>query len=213
MPILYSAVFKDNEFVFGKPDNQKAQKVVEAVNPKLSGQELQTSISINNDKWIHAKRYKDSESQEFITIFCLATEDVEKRIVWKFVEKSKECYETGTLTSKYLKKLVSDFNLPDVDQIHVLQEKVDEIKEIMIMNIDKLIERGEKLEEIVQMTEELNEEATGFLSGSKKVRNSMIKKFILYIVILVFLLLGILITVFFVACGFPYFDKCFFTKK
>lgn len=212
MPILYCSVFNGSELLYLEP-NQKVSKVVKEINPKLKKDDLRMTLSVNKEKTINLQRYKDSESQEFHTIYCLNTVDVPERIIWNFIEKVKESYEIGNLTSNILKDLIHDFNDPNIDQIYVLQEKIKEVKEIMIMNIDKLIERGEKLEEIVSITEEINVSAGEFLSGTKKVKGSMIKRFIIYFIILIFLIIGILLVIFFIACGFPYFDRCFYNKK
>jgi len=143
-----------------------------------------------------------------VTIMCLAAEDTRKSVIWNFIDSVKDSERSSTLTEKSLKKLVTDANDPANDKISVLKNKIEEVQEVMIINIDKLIQRGKDLEDLVQVTDEMNVEAEGFLTGAKKVRNSNLRKWILYIIILVLILAIILGVIIWFACGFPSFYRC-----
>lgn len=51
--------------------------------------------------------------------------------------------------------------------------KVSEVKEIMMQNIEKVLDRGEKLELLVDKTENLRYQADQFQKGGKALRNKM----------------------------------------
>ena len=54
-----------------------------------------------------------------------------------------------------------------------LRPKVSEVKEIMMQNIEKVLDRGEKLELLVDKTENLRYQADQFQKGGKALRNKM----------------------------------------
>lgn len=111
-----------------------------------------------------------------------------------------------------LKKAVTKWNDPNSDQITVLNEKIDEVKGVMIENIDKLIDRGEKLEKLVDDTDKIAEDANTFKNTAKKVKNRMLFRLIFLIVLLIFVVLGIIVAAVFIGCGFPTFDRCLPTR-
>jgi Flp pilus assembly protein TadB len=90
-----------------------------------------------------------------------------------------------------------------------LNERVDELKDVMIDNIDKVVQRGERLEDLVQSTDDLAQNARVFKRGATKVKRfTMCRCAILVTIIVVLLLIAILIIILIivgVAC--PHF-KC-----
>ncbi len=47
------------------------------------------------------------------------------------------------------------FSRPDSDQMGQLQSQVDEVKGVMTQNIEKVMERGERLEDLIAQTNDL----------------------------------------------------------
>ena len=47
------------------------------------------------------------------------------------------------------------FSAPDSDQLGQLQSQVDEVKDVMTQNIEKVMERGERLEDLIAQTDDL----------------------------------------------------------
>lgn len=58
-----------------------------------------------------------------------------------------------------------------VDKVSEVQAKVDEVKGIMIKNIEDILERGEKLEDLLYKTEEVQSASVKFYKKSKKLNN------------------------------------------
>lgn len=63
---------------------------------------------------------------------------------------SKRC--NFTLHHKVQKSRVEFFNSPAADKLSVIRKNVDITKGIMMDNLDKLLERGEKIDILVQKT-------------------------------------------------------------
>ncbi|KAK2952043.1 putative Synaptobrevin like protein [Blattamonas nauphoetae] len=58
----------------------------------------------------------------------------------------------------------------EADKFIKLQKEIDEVKMIMVENIDKILERGEKIDDLVAQSEELDTAAKSFYKGSKKMK-------------------------------------------
>lgn len=107
-----------------------------------------------------------------------------------------------------LKSRMEYFNTnPNADSIMKVQNQIESVKDIMIENIDRVLERGEKIELLVDKTDRLNQQAFNFEKSSRSLKNAMICRKIRNYVI-VFIIVALII--FFIAamiCGLD-FKKC-----
>nr|KAF6414736.1 vesicle associated membrane protein 4 [Molossus molossus] len=62
---------------------------------------------------------------------------------------------------------------PRNDKIKHVQNQVDEVIDVMQENITKVIERGERLDELQDKSESLSDNATAFSNRSKQLRRQM----------------------------------------
>jgi vesicle-associated membrane protein 7 len=60
-----------------------------------------------------------------------------------------------------------------IDNIDALKNQIDEVKEGMVQNIEKVLERGEKIELLVDKTDRLNQQAFRFESTSRNLRRHL----------------------------------------
>lgn len=70
-----------------------------------------------------------------------------------------------------LKKKITNENIINYekpDKIQEIQEQLDETVDIMYKNIDQILERGEKLEDLVNKSEDLSSHSRAFYYESKK---------------------------------------------
>jgi len=94
-----------------------------------------------------------------------------------------------------------------VDNIGAVKSQIEDVKGIMVQNIEKVLERGEKIELLVDKTDRLNQQAFKFESSSRNLRRSMYwKRMRCYIFSGVF---GVLFVYFAASslCGFD-FHRC-----
>ena len=61
----------------------------------------------------------------------------------------------------------------NVDNLASVKNQINNVKESMVENIEKVLERGEKIELLVDKTDRLNQQAFQFVSNSKKLRTAM----------------------------------------
>ena len=60
-----------------------------------------------------------------------------------------------------------------IDNIGSVKSQIDEVKDVMVQNIEKLLERGEKIELLVDKTDRLNQQAFRFEASSRSLRRTM----------------------------------------
>merc|ERR1712174_19413 len=112
--------------------------------------------------------------------------------------------------SKIIKDRMEYYNSPNpnADSIGAVRNQIDEVKDIMVQNIEKVLERGEKIELLVDKTDRLNQQAFKFEASSRNLRRSMWwKKMRCYIFVSVMAFL----VIYFAAasvCGGIHFGKC-----
>ena len=83
-----------------------------------------------------------------------------------------------------------------VDKLSELKKELTELEEISLRNMDKVIERGEKIEILVKKSEVMSDQSYDLKDSSRKVRNRMWwknKKVMIGIILLVLLVLGLVI--------------------
>ncbi|ODV88103.1 hypothetical protein CANARDRAFT_5404 [[Candida] arabinofermentans NRRL YB-2248] len=105
-----------------------------------------------------------------------------------------------------LKKLTADYGSTVTDEI-------DEVRELMNENIDKILSRGENLNSLITKTSNLNSSANSF-----RRRTVMIKRKFWWsnvrFVVLIASIIGLLIYLFIgLECGLPFYGKCLHPSK
>ncbi len=108
---------------------------------------------------------QDYPSRIAFNILQKISSDFEEYNNWKsrtFDEVTKD-YELDHMYLKYFKKYVSEYQDPiKTDKILQIKKDLEETKTIMLNSIDSLLDRGEKLEKLVEQTDLLSGEAKIF---------------------------------------------------
>lgn len=89
-------------------------------------------------------------------------------------------------------------NKTEVDKLSSLRKELSELEEQSLRNMDKIIERGEKIEILVKKSETLADQSYDLRDTSRKVKNKMWwknKKVMIGIVIVILIVLTIIIIV------------------
>ncbi len=113
-----------------------------------------------------------------MTFLCMADESTKRRITFAFlediktlwrekygsVEQSALAFSLNDLFSPVLRQRMEYFssNPQAADNIARVQAQIDTVKDVMVENIDRVLERGEKIELLVDKTEKLNQTAFKF---------------------------------------------------
>lgn len=156
-----------------------------------------------------------------IIYMCMCDDMNKRRIPFAFLEDMKQrfkaTYGDRAQTAiafamnddfgRTLQKQMDFYNGPSADNFASVNNKLDDVKNIMVQNIDLVLERGEKLELLVDKTEQLQQQAFKFQRSSKQLKVAMIwRRVKLYLLIFVVVaLIAWVISV--IACGITY-EKC-----
>ena len=89
----------------------------------------------------------------------------------------------------------------------MVQKRLDSVKEVMVENIDKVLERGEKIELLVDKTEALNQSAYKFEKQSRSLKNDLWCRGVRNKLIIAFVIILIILFIVVLACGLD-FEQC-----
>uniref|UniRef100_UPI00398F2540 vesicle-associated membrane protein 8 n=1 Tax=Pristiophorus japonicus TaxID=55135 RepID=UPI00398F2540 len=90
---------------------------------------------------------------------------------------------------------------PGPEKLSNLQGQVNEVKGIMTHNIEKVLDRGERLDDLIIKTDDLQASADSFQKTSTKIARKMWWKNIKMIVIIVVIVIVIIIFIILIATG------------
>ena len=112
-----------------------------------------------------------------LILICVTTQDLPIRVGFDFlgrVERTcKGDRQDWSFDSTTLKKEVAWSNDPSNDAARKVQGQIDEVKDIMLENVDKVLERHDKLETMVQKSDQMANEAQTFFKHGRSLRRKM----------------------------------------
>ena len=146
---------------------------------------------------------------------------IKRRIPFAFLEDVKAKFTTtyGTRIQTAIAYAMNDefagvlqtqmqyFNGPNSDSISLVTNKLDDVKEIMVQNIETVLERAEMMELLVNKTEVLQNQAFEFQHSSHQLKMTIMRQRA-KLFIIIFLALAVLIVIIcMLICG-ANFKKC-----
>lgn len=128
--------------------------------------------------------------EDGLVYLCLADASLGKRIPYAFLHEIKRRFTSGALKTRamvcnayelrrdfghVLSTQLERYNKGEIDdpglsKIYQAQKEVEDVKGIMTQNIKKVLERGEKLDILIEKTEDLEASAQSFKKGTIKLR-------------------------------------------
>ncbi|XP_068232946.1 vesicle-associated membrane protein 7-like isoform X2 [Palaemon carinicauda] len=146
-------------------------------------------------------------AQDGIIYLCITDDDYVRQRAFAFLEDVKQRFEAMygsrphtalpyAMNSEFAQVLAAQmkhFNESrDIDKISKLQGEVSDVKDVLVKSIETLATRGERLELLINKTENLNSSAVTFKTTSRSLARSLWWKNIrLIIVIVLFVGVGI----------------------
>lgn len=161
-----------------------------------------THVSYSQDRYIfHLKR------TDGLSVLCMADDSLGRRIPFAFLEdihqRFVKTYGRAVLTAQayamndefsrvlgqQMEYYSSDTN---ADQINRLRGEMNQVRNIMIENIDKVLDRGDRLELLVDKTANLQGNTYRFRKQARRFRSNVWWKNVKLMVVLIFILLIII---------------------
>ena len=125
-----------------------------------------------------------------ICYLCMSDEVDKHRIPYAFLNEMKEhftakygvelpqraiAFSMNEEFSKVIRDRMDYYNSSNVqiDNIDRVKDQIDQVKDVMVLNIEKVLERGEKIELLVDKTDRLNQQAFRFEKSSRTLRKTL----------------------------------------
>ncbi|XP_038896190.1 vesicle-associated membrane protein 711 [Benincasa hispida] len=201
MAIIYALVARGSvvlaEFS-ATPTN--ASSISRQILEKIPGND-DSHVSYSQDRYIfHVKR------TDGLTVLCMADDTAGRRIPFAFLEDihqrfvrtygravhSANAYGMNDEFSRVLSQQMEYYsNDPNADRINRLKGEMSQVRNVMIENIDKVLERGDRLELLVDKTTNMQGNTMRFRKQARRFRNTVWWKNVKLMVMLIILLLVI----------------------
>ena len=115
-------------------------------------------------------------------------EDIKAAFIQSFGNEAPQTAIAFSMNEEFkgtMEQRMAFFNSEDadrsIDNIGQVKSQIDEVKETMVKNIESVLERGEKIELLVDKTDRLNQQAFRFESSSRTLRRTIwMKKMRIY---------------------------------
>ncbi|CAA7406953.1 unnamed protein product [Spirodela intermedia] len=203
MAILFALVARGSvvlaEFTGGALANAStiSRQVLERI---PSGED--SHVSYSQDRYIfHVKR------TDGITVLCVADDAAGRRIPFSFLEDiharfvktyGRAChtapaYGMNDEFSRILSQQMDYYsNDPNADRMNRLRGEMNQVRNVMVENIDKVLERGDRLELLVDKTTNMQANTHRFRKQARRFRNSVWWRNVKLMILLILLLLVVI---------------------
>ncbi|VFQ60738.1 unnamed protein product [Cuscuta campestris] len=174
--------------------------------------------SYSQDRFIfHVKR------TDGLTVLCMADDVAGRRIPFAFLEEihqrfvrtygravlSAQAYAMNDDFSRVLSQQMEYYsNDPNADRINRLKGEMSQVRNVMIENIDKVLERGDRLELLVDKTANMQGNTIRFRKQARRFKNAVWWRNVKLIVAVIFFLLVIAYIVLAFVCHGPALPSC-----
>lgn len=122
--------------------------------------------------------------------------------------QSLPAYGTAAFNS-ILKSMLQQYNIaPPNDSLANAKKEIDSVKDIMTENIERVLERGERIDLLVDKTDRLGGSARDFRVRSRGLRRQMWWKNVRIMVLLTVVVIFLLYLFVGIGCGLPGWSNC-----
>ncbi|KAK2994177.1 hypothetical protein RJ640_018162 [Escallonia rubra] len=210
MAILYALVARGSvvlaEFI-GASTNASA--VARQILEKTPGSN-DVNVSYSQDRYIFHVRRTDG-----LTVLCMADDTAGRRIPFAFLEDihqrfvrtygravlSAHAYAMNDEFSRVLSQQMEYYSSdPNADRINRLKGEMSQVRNVMIENIDKVLDRGDRLELLVDKTANLQGNTFRFRKQARRFRSTVWWRNVKLTIALILLLLVIVYVVLAFVC-------------
>lgn len=189
--------------------SSNASAIARQILEKIPGND-DSHVSYSQDRYIfHVKR------TDGLTVLCMADDTAGRRIPFAFLEDihqrfvrtygraviSAQAYAMNDEFSRVLSQQMEYYsNDPNADRINRLKGEMSQVRNVMIENIDKVLERGDRLELLVDKTTNMQGNTLRFRKQARRFRSTVWWRNVKLMIGLIFLLLVIVYVVLACVC-------------
>ncbi|XP_020210571.1 vesicle-associated membrane protein 711 [Cajanus cajan] len=218
MGILYALVGRGSvvlaEF---SATTTNASAIARQILDKIPGNN-DTHVSYSQDRYIfHVKR------TDGLTVLCMADDTAGRRLPFAFLEDIHQKFvrtyaravhtaqpygmneEFSRVLSQQMEYYSSD---PNADRINRLKGEMSQVRNVMIENIDKVLDRGDRLELLVDKTANMQGNTLRFRKQARRFRSTVWWRNVKLTIALIVVLLVIVYIVLAFVCHGPALPSC-----
>nr|GEV22724.1 vesicle-associated membrane protein 711 [Tanacetum cinerariifolium] len=177
---------------------------------KLPGNSDDLNVSYSQDRYIFHVKRTDS-----LTVLCMADDVAGRRIPFAFLEDihqrfvrtygravlSAQAYGMNDEFSRVLSQQMEYYsNDPNADRINRLKGEMGQVRTVMLENIDKVLDRGDRLELLVDKTATMQNNTLRFRKQTRRFRSSVWWRNVKLTIALILLILVIIYLVLAFVC-------------
>ena len=120
---------------------------------------------------------KECSAMKNVFYVVISTHDnhTKHSICWKMIDSMIEQYQNNRTTIN-LSTLMKFHNDSQNDKISKLQTAIEDVKNVMIINIDKILDNHKKMHDLIVETDSLKEQGELFAKGGNKLKWAMMKR-------------------------------------
>ncbi|XP_012943229.1 vesicle-associated membrane protein 7 [Aplysia californica] len=209
MPILYSVVARGTTVL--------AKYASCAGNFTEVTEQILTKIPQENSKltYSHGSYLFHYVTEERLVYLCITDDEFERSKAFMYLNEIKRRFQSQygvraqtalpyAMNSDFSRTMSSQMRSVSEDkpdQVTKVQDQVEELKGIMVRNIDQLAERGERLELLVDKTEDLSANSVTFKKTSRNLARSLWWKNIKLMVIIGVIVILVIYFIISASCG------------
>ena len=136
-------------------------------------------------------------------------DDIKQRFVATYGDRAQTAlaFAMSDDFGRSLQKQMEFFNGPSADTFAQVNSKLDDVKQVMVQNIETVLERGEKLELLVDKADKLQQQAFMFERSSNKLKLAMYWRRVKLYLLIFFVVALIIWIISAICCGIDY-SKC-----
>jgi len=143
------------------------------------------------------------------TYLCVADVDFPTRVCFAFLQKIMEEYDARPDFDRRMAVWLDRYSTdPSLDKVRQVESQIDGVKDVMMENLQGLLQRGDKLEDVAEHTEDMIADATSFQRGSHAVKRHFVMKNMKLIIVIVLVFICALITALFILVVLMIFVVC-----
>uniref|UniRef100_A0A3Q7HSH2 Longin domain-containing protein n=1 Tax=Solanum lycopersicum TaxID=4081 RepID=A0A3Q7HSH2_SOLLC len=182
MTILYALVARGSVVLAEQSGTStNASTIARQILEKIPGNN-DSNASYSQDRYIfHVKR------TDGLTVLCMADDSAGRRIPFAFLEEihqkfvrtygravlSAQAYGMNDEFSRVLSQQMEYYSSdPNADRINRLKGEMSQVRTVMVENIDKVLERGDRLELLVDKTANMQENTFRFRKQARRFRST-----------------------------------------
>jgi vesicle-associated membrane protein 7 len=204
---------------------QKLGEINEVQESRMDHLNIPQALSINGKNVqvvLYFKKYL-AENGDLITIIILCGAKLLSSFVHNLLEKLGNEYlnEYYNVNGQYEFKLrMKEIICQEEAQLVTLvqnygsvEDEMSQVREIMNENIDRILERGENLDTLINKTSTLNTRSNSFRRRTTNVKRQMMWSNIKFVVIVTVILIIVGYILLGLECGLPFYSKCIHPHK